>query len=104
MRPGGVHESEEAQELHGGEKSAAVERVHSTGRGIYQVAQELDLTETALRRWVRQAEVDEAPEPTQDLTTDERSELQRLRRENRELKKDLDFVERAAAFFAKEIS
>ena len=83
------------------EKSEAVELVRTSGRSAYQVARDLDLTETALRRWVKQAEIDGGNAPEGELTTEERRELQQLRRENRELRKDLDFVKRAAAFFAK---
>ena len=86
------------------EKAEAVDVVRSSGRSIYQVARDLDLTETALRRWVNQAEIDGGNAPEGELTTEERQEMQQLRRENRELKKDLDFVKRAAAFFAKESS
>ena len=67
-----------------------------------KVARDLDLTETALRNWVRRAEIDEGHGPEGALTTDEREELRRLRRENRTLQQERDFLKKAAAFFAKE--
>jgi transposase len=52
---------------------------------IPQVARDLDLTETALRHWAKQAEIDEGEGPKGALTTEEKEELRRLRRENRTL-------------------
>lgn len=82
-------------------KAEAVRIVQTTGRSIRVVAQELDLTETCLRAWVRQAEVDGKKDPQGPLTTDERAELARLRREVRVLEQERDFVKKAAAYFAK---
>ena len=69
-------------------------------RSIGQVARDFDLTETAVREWVRQAEVDAGDR--EGLTTAEREELSRLRRENRRLAEDVEILKRATAFFAKE--
>jgi transposase len=66
------------------------------------VAKDLDLTESALRIWVRQAEVAEGKGPAAALGPVEREELVRLRRENRQLLMERDFLKKAAAFFAKE--
>ena len=69
-------------------------------RTIGQVSRDFDLTETAVRAWVQQAEIDGG---TRDgLTTEERQELSALRRENRRLKEDVEILKRATAFFAKE--
>jgi transposase len=73
-------------------------------RSIEGVAQDLDLTETAVRAWVKQAEVDDATAPTSALTTDEREELARLRRENKRLLMEREILKKAATFFAKENS
>jgi transposase len=64
-----------------------------------QVARDLDLSETAVRSWVRQAEIDEGRRP--GLTSSEREELVRLRKENRVLREERDILKRATAFFAK---
>jgi transposase len=69
-------------------------------RSIPEVARDLDLTETAVRRWVTQAEIDRGSRP--GLTSSEQAELAQLRRENRQLREDLGIMKRAAAFFAKE--
>ncbi len=83
------------------QKAEAVSLVRETGSAS-QVARDFDLTETALREWVRRAEIDEERGPKGALTTEEREELRRLRRENRILQKERDFLKKAAAFFAKE--
>lgn len=81
-------------------KADAVKLVKS-GKSIPQVARELDLTETALREWVRRAEAD-AGERKDVLTTEERQELARLRRENKQLRQEREILKAAATFFAKE--
>ena len=84
-------------------KEQAVRIVHESGKPIATVARELDLTETALRSWVRQAEVDAGRGGVPGaLTTEEREELGRLRRENRTLRMERDILKKATAFFAKE--
>jgi transposase len=82
-------------------KAEAVRLVHTSGKSIGTVANELDLTETALRDWVKRAEVDERRDPNGPLTTDERAELTRLRRELRAAEQERDFLKKAAAYFAK---
>lgn len=81
-------------------KADAVKLVKS-GKTIAQVAQDLDLTETALRVWVRRAEAD-AGERQDVLTTEERQELARLRREVKQLRQEREILKAAATFFAKE--
>jgi transposase len=61
-------------------KADIVERCRAGDRSIGQVARDFDLTETAVRSWVTQAETDAGERP--GLTSDERAELARLRREN----------------------
>src|SRR5262249_61900943 len=67
-----------------------------------QVARDLDLTETAVEEWVKQAERDAGTRHDGGLTSAERQELAELRRENRRLREDVGVLKRAAAFFAKE--
>jgi transposase len=81
-------------------KADVVERCNVGDRSIGQVAQDFDLTETAVRAWVKQAEIDDGER--EGLTTEERQELSRLRRENRSLREDVAILKRATAFFAKE--
>ncbi len=83
------------------QKADAVRLVREVG-SITQVARDLDLTESALRHWVKQADIDEGHGPKEALTTEEKAEVRRLRRENRTLKMERDFLKKAAAFFAKE--
>lgn len=86
------------------QKREAVRLVQTSGKSIGQVARDLDLTETALRRWVQQAEVDAGRGPEGALTSEERAELQQLRRENTRLRQERDFLKKAASFFARESS
>jgi transposase len=81
-------------------KAEIVECCQRGDRTVGQVARDFDLTETAVRAWVRQAETDAGDRP--GLTSDERAELTALRRENRRLQQDVDILKRATAFFAKE--
>ena len=83
-------------------KADAVRLCAQGGRSIAQVAGELDLTETALRDWVKRAEVDAGTRPADVLTSAEREELQQLRRDNKRLLMERDILKKAAAFFAKE--
>ena len=81
-------------------KADIVERCRRGDRSVGQVAKDFDLTETAVREWVRQADVDAGERP--GLTSAERDELASLRRENRRLRDDVEVLKRATAFFAKE--
>lgn len=83
-------------------KAETVRLVRDSDRNVSTIARELDLTETALRRWVQQAEVDAGRGPTGALTTSEREELAQLRRDNKRLRMERDILKRATAFFAKE--
>jgi transposase len=81
-------------------KTEIVNRCRAGDRSIAEVARDFDLTESAVRRWVAQAEIDAGERA--GLTTEEREELSRLRRENKRLQADVDLLKRATAFFAKE--
>jgi transposase len=82
-------------------KAEIVELCRRGDRSVGQVARDFDLTETAVREWVKQADLD-AGTRSDGLTSDERSELSALRRENRRLREDVEILKRATAFFAKE--
>lgn len=81
-------------------KADIVEQCRQGDRSIREVARDFDLTESAVREWVRQADIDDGERP--GLTSDERNELAQLRRENRRLQQDVEILKRATAFFAKE--
>lgn len=71
--------------------------IRESGRSPAAVAQELDLTPSSVRQWVKQAEIDEGHGPPCVLTTAEREELSRLRRENRVLRQERGMLKNAAA-------
>lgn len=83
-------------------KAEAVRICKVGDRTVGQVAKDLELTETSLREWVRRANVDAGKGPPGALTTEEREELTRLRRENKRLQMEREILKKAAAFFAKE--
>jgi transposase len=82
-------------------KAGAVRLVLEEGKTVGAVARDLDLTETALREWVKRAQADRTKGRT-GLTTAEREELARLRKENRQLRLEREILKNAAAFFASE--
>jgi transposase len=82
-------------------KAQAVRLVLDEGKTVGAIARELDLTETALRDWVNRARADRTHGKT-GLTTAEREELARLRKENRILREEREILRKAAAFFANE--
>ena len=82
-------------------KAGAVRLVLDEGKSVGAAARDLDLTETALREWVKRARADRTHGRT-GLTTTEREELARLRRENRILQEERDILKKATAFFAKQ--
>ncbi len=82
-------------------KAATVKLVLSGRKTAGQVARDLDLTETAVRHWVRQARADAGKGPAGILTTAEKEELAKLRKEVRDLRMEREILVRAAAFFAK---
>ena len=72
-----------------------------SGRSPESLAKEFEPTAQCIRNWVRQADRD-AGRRQDGLTTDERSELQRLRRENATLREEREILKKAAAWFARE--
>ena len=82
-------------------KAEVVALVRTSGKSIGQISRDLDLTETAVREWVRRADVDGGARD--GLTTAAREEIIRLRRQVRVLEEERTILKKAAAFFAKEI-
>ena len=83
-------------------KTETVRLIRESGKSIAVVARELGLTESAVRAWVRQAGIDAGKGLAGALTTEEREELGRLRREIRTVRMERDILKKATAFFAKE--
>lgn len=83
-------------------RERAVRLVFESGRPIAHVAQDLGVHKEALRSWVREAEADTGRR-RDVLTSDEREELKRLRRENVDLRKANEILRDASVFFASEL-
>jgi transposase len=96
LREDGVHASPYPPEF----RREAIELLRRSGKTIPQLASELGVSPQSLRNWARQIDVDEGK--TQGLTSDEREELRRLRRELRTVTEEREILKKAAAFFAKE--
>jgi transposase len=80
-------------------KAEIVDLCQRGDRSVGQVARDFDLTETAVREWVKQAEQDAGIRVDGALTSVEREELVRLRRECRRLREEVEILKRATAFF-----
>ena len=78
----------------------ALELIKLSGKSVSQVAKDLGVSEQTLWNWRRQARVDAGEQ--EGLSTDEREELRRLRKENRTLQMEKEILKKAAVFFAKE--
>ena len=78
----------------------AVELARLREKPIAQIAKDLGISESCLRRWMDRADVDEGHK--EGLSSDERKELVQLRRDKRVLKMENEILKRAAAYFAKE--
>jgi transposase len=83
-------------------RERAVRLVFESGRPIAHVARDLGIHKEALRHWVRRAEADDGRRPDL-LTSDERTELKRLRKENAELRRANAILKDASVYFAAEL-
>ena len=83
-------------------KAEAVRLFLESGKLLTEIARDLGVSHTALRDWVNRYKIDTAANPNGPLTTEERKELQRLRKETRILQMERDILKKATAFFAKE--
>jgi transposase len=81
-------------------RQRAVELARLREKPIAQIAKDLQISESCLRRWMDIADVDEGHKP--GLSTDERKELVELRRKNRVLEMEVEILKRASAYFARE--
>ena len=82
-------------------KAGAVRLVLDEGKTISQVGRDLDVAQSVIGNWVKQERADRSNGKT-GLTTEERAELVKLRKEVRDLRMQRDLLKKAAAFFAKE--
>jgi transposase len=83
-------------------KAEVVGLIRHSGKTVGAVCRDLGLTETAVRRWVQQAEIDSGRGPAGALTTEERAELAELRKRVKTLEMEREILKKATAFFAKE--
>ena len=83
-------------------KAEVLELLRKSGKTAGQIARDLGLTETSVRGWVRQAEIDEGKGPAGALTSAEREEFTAMKRELKTLRLERDILKKATAFFAKE--
>ncbi len=81
-------------------KAEVVALCQKGDRSMAEVARDLDLTETSVRRWVAQADVDAGRRPGQ--TSAGQAEMAQLRKENRVLREERDILKRAVSFFARD--
>jgi transposase len=81
-------------------RARAIELARERAKPLGQIAKDLGISESCLRGWVAQADIDQGRR--EGLTTDERVELVKLRRENRTLAMENEILKRAAAYFARE--
>ncbi|AXH37513.1 hypothetical protein DVJ78_18220 (plasmid) [Humibacter sp. BT305] len=78
----------------------AVELARSGEKPVAEIARDLGVSESGLRRWMAQSEIEEGR--AEGLARDERAELVRLRRENRVQAMEIEILKRASAYFARE--
>jgi transposase len=78
----------------------AVELARSGEKPVADIARDLGISESGLRRWMAQSDVDEGR--VEGISRDERAELVRLRRENRVQAMEIEILKRASAYFARE--
>ena len=85
-------------------KTEAIKMALTSDKPTCEIAKDIGVSYSALHRWIAQAQIDSSNNPSGALTTDERQELTRLRRELRQVKMERDFLKKATAFFARENS
>ena len=83
-------------------RARAIDLVRTSGKPVTEVAKDLGISTESLRNWIRQAEINAGRGQPGDLTSEEREELRRLKRENRILREEREILKKAAAFFARE--
>jgi transposase len=102
LRERSPHAQEYRVPLHRGvqERGGSAGSLLSRERSIRQLAYEIGVADQTLRTWIKQAQIDRGERG--GLTTEEREELRKLRKENKILREEREILKKAAAFFAKE--
>ena len=83
------------------QKAQALRLAEELGN-MSQAARDLDIPAELIYRWKKQADIDSGNGPASAMTTDEKRELAQLRRDNKRLRMERDFLKKATAYFAKE--
>jgi transposase len=83
-------------------KTEAVKLALESSKTPAEIGRELGVSGKSLRQWIKQHEIDHGTGPAGALTTQEREEFRKLRREVRELRMEREILKKATAFFAKE--
>jgi len=83
-------------------KTETVALMRTSAKSVGQIASDLGIGESLLRRWLHQADVDAGKGPAEELTSDEKKEIGRLRRENRELRMEREILKKATVFVCHE--
>src|SRR5688572_7496088 len=95
----GVHMARRRRPTYSPEfRAEAVRRVRNSDESLQSIARDLGVSAPTLTKWVEASR----PKPEVSLTDDERTELKRLRKENRELRMEREILKKATAFFAKQ--
>src|SRR5487761_1392784 len=93
QRPESEHHRRSTRSFTKEYKQEVIELCRTSGKSIAEIARDLDLTESAVRRWVTQSDIDAGQRP--GLTSEEHAELVALRKENRVLREERDILKRA---------
>ena len=82
-------------------KNNAIQLIKNSDKSFKELAVTIGASDKTIRTWLRQSEIDAGNGLNNELTTDEKKEFSRLKRENKELRRECDFLKQAAAYFAK---
>lgn len=85
-------------------RSEAVSLFRRSDKPVGKLATDIGISEPTLRRWAKQADIDEGKGPEGALTTEERKEIRKLRRQVKQLTEERDFLKKVSSFFARENS
>ena len=84
-------------------KAECVQFYKENNLNTTEAARRLNISATSMDRWIKRAQIDEGNNPAGELTSAERIEFRRLKKEVRRLKMEADILKKAAAFFARDV-